>query len=606
MRRTLLTMLTLLWTLAAGAQNWDYIRTSGEYYWGQGHGRTEAEARQQALAQLTSMIATHVSNDFRWLSDQKTQDGSTSHQEQVLSCVRTYSQATLTNVEWWPQPLGAEPDVAQRCWMAKKELHHIFEERISKARSMVQVADEALAQRQLDYALQNYYWAYSLVRSLQYPQEAKTENGHVLVDWLPLKIASVLGGITFEVEGHDGDRVNLLATYQGQPVRSLLFKYSDGRATCDGAARDGHAMMEMVPGYRPKNYHLDVDYECRSLARGDAEVEAVMAVVSPRYFMQAAFTLPDTPAETTAKTDTAPKVPTDELPAASTKEGATVKEAIDRVSTAITARRYQDAESLFTTDGLDMWRRLVAYGRARLMGTPQLSAQPTTGGRTVVRGMQMSFSFSRGTKKTFVEDVAFTFNAEGKIEAVAFGIGRQATADILRRSSLGWGEDNCQMLVEFLESYKTAYCLERIDYLRSIFDDNATIIVGNVAWKPAGARSYNDNSRRITVDGQRIITYNRYDKQQYIEHLTRCFNRNEFINLRFTSGDVRWLDKFQDRKMFAIQLGQDYNSTTYADMGYLFLIVDLTDNTAPSIHVRTWQPNVVDMDKVYHEGYFYR
>ena len=40
---------------------------------------------------------------------------------------------------------------------------------------------------------------------------------------------------------------------------------------------------------------------------------------------------------------------------------------------------------------------------------------------------------------------------------------------------------------------------------------------------------------------------------------------------------------------------QSYQSTTYADEGYLFLLVDLSQND-PLIYVRAWQPNEWDED----------
>jgi hypothetical protein len=46
-----------------------------------------------------------------------------------------------------------------------------------------------------------------------------------------------------------------------------------------------------------------------------------------------------------------------------------------------------------------------------------------------------------------------------------------------------WSAEARQTIMEFLENYKTAYALKRIDYLRTIFDDDAVIIVGHVANK---------------------------------------------------------------------------------------------------------------------------
>ena len=87
--------------------------------------------------------------------------------------------------------------------------------------------------------------------------------------------------------------------------------------------------------------------------------------------------------------------------------------------------------------------------------------------------------------------------------------------------------------------------------------------------------------------------------------MKQSFARNEFINIRFSNNEVQWLEKFRDKKLFAIQIGQEYNSSRYADKGYLFLLVDITDQNAPQIKIRTWQPNEVSMDKMYNAGDFY-
>ena len=42
------------------------------------------------------------------------------------------------------------------------------------------------------------------------------------------------------------------------------------------------------------------------------------------------------------------------------------------------------------------------------------------------------------------------------------------------------------------------------------------------------------------------------------------------------------------------------------DVGYLFLMVDMTDADKPQIKVRTWQPNQTPMDQLFHAGEFYR
>ena len=140
--------------------------------------------------------------------------------------------------------------------------------------------------------------------------------------------------------------------------------------------------------------------------------------------------------------------------------------------------------------------------------------------------------------------------------------------------------------MNFLENYKTAYALKRIDYIRTVFDDDAVIITGIISKKNSLLKNKEGVAR---VDNNKIIKYNRQTKDEYIRNLAMCFASNEFVNIRFANNDVVKLAK--GGEMYAIQIAQDYYSTNYGDKGYLFLIVDINNPTQPLIKVRTWQPD---------------
>ena len=193
----------------------------------------------------------------------------------------------------------------------------------------------------------------------------------------------------------------------------------------------------------------------------------------------------------------------------------------------------------------------------------------------------MSFSFKTGSRKSFVEDIVFTFDKDSKICNIAFGLGNTAVDDILHKGI--WSEKARLGIMNFLENYKTAYCLKRLDYIRSIFDDEAVIIVGSVVKK--SNTSMTDTPAQYS---NTIIRRNRYTKDQYLKNLERCFNSNEFINIRFANNDVYKSGK--GGELYGIQISQDYYSTNYGDKGYLFLMVDINDPENPIIKVRTWQP----------------
>ena len=199
------------------------------------------------------------------------------------------------------------------------------------------------------------------------------------------------------------------------------------------------------------------------------------------------------------------------------------------------------------------------------------------------RSIPMSFTFGNG-KRRFTEDVTFTFDKEGKMVSLGFGLGSIARKDIFSKQGAAWTDDKKMVLVNFLENYRTAFALGLQDYIESIFDDDAVIIVGHVTKKLEKVKGADGFGLAQKED----ITYTQKTKSEYLDQLRRCFASQEYINLRFSETDVE--RSGVGGETYALQLRQDYVSTTYGDQGYLFLFVDFNDPDRPLIHVRTWQP----------------
>ena len=642
--KSILLILFICSPLLTWAQNWDYIKNSDEYYYGVGKGVTVKDADEMALSALVSQIATNVSSDFIEIDEETTSNGNIDHKSRVLNCVKTYSQATLTNTQRWV--VGKEPNVVVRRYMKKSELQRIFQGRIERAKDMVIRGDECLVKRKIDMALEYYYHAYSLIRSIQYPNEVKNENGEILVNVLPIKIRQILKDISVEFEEKDGEFVKLRFLYDGKPVSSMAFTYNDGRSDkCMSDAKDGYGTLDMAAGYENKKvFSLEIEYEYKEQARGDDELESVMNVISKKVFPEAGFKVESKgtikPIQRDASDMTVnkgvqhaeiaenPITPAPQAPVTSPtsmqkeelgmnltpKESQVMNEAEDyaeimvKVIEAARTRSLGSVDRYFTIDGgLPRYRMLLKMGAARVVGTPNITFfKGAEDNHVVARGLQMSLTYnSRGRKKTFVEDVVFTFNADKKIENVTFGLGQVATNDILCKHP-GWNDQTKELLMEFLENYKTAYCMKDSVYIRQIFADDAIIIVGNVVRKATNNGGFSNNHEHpVSLKGQEIIRYNRYDKDTYLKNLRKCFDRNEFINLKFSRNDIQHLEKFQDREIFGIQIGQEYSSSTYSDEGFLYLLADLTDHSLPQINVRAWQPREVPLDSLFHSGYFY-
>ena len=606
MKKICLYIVSLIVSLSCYAESWDEVVSSGEYYYGIGTGATQEEAYNMAWTEMLNSIVVHVSSDFKMIAEETNVNGTIDSKEKVMDCLKTYSQGTFTNVGSMTR--GKSPNITVLRYMKRSELKNIYAHRIDAARSWASLADEALENGKVDMALQYYYWAYSLVRSVQYPYEVKDEQGRTLAVVLPQKIRETLSKIEVKYESQDGAFINLLFLYDGKPVSCLDFSYNDGQADNEGCrAQDGRGCLEMAQGYLDKSvFHVNIEYENKSYAQGDAELKSVLDVVSKTYFKESKHLVKRENTKDADVQERSQEADAPLSPSLSQKaDDAVYQNAMVRIEEAFRTRNYIAVHDLFDMEGLDAFNQVTHYGSARLVGEQNITFFKGAGGTVTARGMNASFSFTSPKRATFTENLVFTFNKEGKICNVTFGLGKVAEQDILCRN-VNWGDDVKAQIMEFLENYKTAYCLKRLSYIREIFADDAVIIVGKVTRR--GASDTSIGERQITQFGRDIISLNRYTKDQYLDNLEKCFYnpRNKYINVKFAENDIQTLKAFNGSKVYGIQIKQLYNSATYGDVGYLFLMVDMTDADNPQIKVRTWQPNQTPMDQLFHAGDFYR
>lgn len=458
---------------------------------------------------------------------------------------------------------------------------------------MVDMAAQAESKGNVDVALRNYYWAFTLLKSLQRPNEVSVTDGegrrHMLVTWIPECMNNIFANLNSRVVKREGSDVELYITYKGKPVSSVDYTYFDGQGWSNiYSAKDGRGVLELAPSNSSDSYQLKFEFEYRGQAQIDRELESVINAVKGTA-MNKAYTYVKAQASTeSSQAETLTSFSSTD--ASILKQPALAEHPEQYVKTIntllgdIRAKRYDADRSMFTPEGWEVYQRLMHYGSARIVGNPNIQFFKN-GSEVVARGAQMSFSFKTGVRKSFVEDVVFTFDAQGKVCNVAFGLGNTAANDILYKGV--WSDEARMGIMNFLENYKTAYGLKRLDYIRSVFDDDAVIIVGSVARVATMTRNPETNS--ASFKNNTIIKKNRYTKDQYLNNLKRCFDSNEYINVRFANNDVRKLS--EGGELYAIQIAQDYYSSSYGDKGYLFLMVDINDPKKPIIKVRTWQPD---------------
>ena len=570
------------------------IKTNADYICGEGWADTYNAADQAALADLISKISINVSNSFQINEEEFNTNSGFDSKTAVTSVMNSYAQATLTNTN--NLVISNSPKAHVLRYIKRSEIAKIFDERKEKVFDYVRSAMRAEEKAKVDDALRNYYWAFAMVRSLQYPNSVKMDidgQQRLLVTWIPQQIEEIMGNLSVKIASKDGDDINLFFKYKGEPVTSLDYTYFDGQTWSNlYSAKDGMGIVELRPGVDVNSLQLKYEYEYADQCQIDKELESVMNLFKGTPFKNATVYINNldkkSAVSSEAKKDFEKSVKTES--AANLEDLSKVEDEkalaaiMTKVVNAIKTKQYDSVNDCFSADGLEMYNKLLHYGQARLLGNPQFSFYKM-GKRVVCRSIPMAFSF-QNNKRKFVEDVTFTFGEDKKIECVAFGLGNEAKTDIFNKGVGAWSDYAKMVIATFLENYKTAFALKRLDYLESVFDDNATIITGHIIKKNQKA---NIEGQSYLADNKPLIKYTRQTKSEYLRKLKMCFQSNQFINIRFADNDV--VKMGAGGETYGIQIKQDYYSTNYGDHGYLFLMVDFNDPENPSIKVRTWQPD---------------
>lgn len=592
MKRSAFAIITFLFiAFAAKGQSIEEIQTSKDYIWGTGNASTLKKADNEALAALISQISTNVSSKFEQLTEGGTNGDQATVDETFKSVINTYSRATLNNTR--RIVIQNEPEAVVMRYIKVAEIQRIFDGRKTKILDFAQEATRAEKKAQVADALRYYYWALVLLQS--YPDgnflTLKDEDGKdlLLSTWIPKQMNDIFSNLKVSMESThlDGDlkTINLRVLYKGQPARNYDYTYFDGRDWSNiFSAKDGTGIVELPVLANARNLQLRTEYMFEGEANIDNELAEVMGTVNPISMRNCALKLEgEEPKPGEEKTEDVQLANADSAATTnsgmrflSAMESAAYEDAMKKVESAIRTRNYDGIQSLCTENGYDMFNRLIKYGQAKIVSEPQFKFLECNG-EVTCRSLPMSFKF-KSNQRTFVEDVVFTLNKEGKIDCLSFGLNKPAVDDIMNQTS--WNDTVRNVLINFLESYKTAYALKRYEYINSIFSDDALIITGSVL-KHTAANEGQPMSKQA-------VKYTRQTKSEYMKKLQHIFRSSEFINLRFADNQVR--KSGVGGEIYGIQIKQDYFSSSYGDTGYLFLMVDLNNPKEPVIHVRTWQP----------------
>ena len=574
------------------SDQWKKIQNSEDYIIGLGVGTDIDVARQSALNALISQITVSVQSQFSYIASEESKDGDLVSEEKMNSIINSYSSATLKNVKEYVEKVKNEYNVYR--FMKRSDMYAMFSRRVGLARKWMYEGRRNEKAAKIGDALQNYYWALALLRSCPDGDIEMVEDdlgNYNMMQHIHKCVKDILAAIEVKATSiepeNDEQLVSLEILYKGQPAVNFNYTIDNSKEENPEiyTAKDGIGEISIPMNYKIKRLKINAEYECREEANIHPDLRCVLASTSAVPFPTALIKVDSKDCETTSSgTFVAAEYKT--TAAKQTLGAGDYSNTMKRIGDALAVRNYSGIEDLFTPEGWDMFRKLINYGDARLLRKPALDMRPDENGGVICRGFPMSFSF-KNNRRVFTEDVVFYLNSDAKVLEVAFGLGKEALDDIMNRGE--WDDQARNVMIHFLETYKTAYALKRLDYINSIFSSDALIITGSVVTQ----RGKSD----MGVAMKKHVKYTRQTKEEYMKNLKKCFGSNEFINLHFADNIIRRSNS--NTNIYGIQIKQDYFSSSYGDTGYLFLLIDFSEKASPLIHVRTWQP---DLDPTVKDG----
>lgn len=182
------------------------------------------------------------------------------------------------------------------------------------------------------------------------------------------------------------------------------------------------------------------------------------------------------------------------------------------------------------------------------------------------------------------QEAVINFDKQGNIVSFHLAISMNLYMNIINSNMQVTDLRRRQLILDYVEQFRTAYNQKNKDFLEAIFSEDALIITGKVI-------------KRQSREGIRLpdkIEYMKHTKRQYLDRLSAIFAANKQI--RVTFDEIEVMLHPIDADVYGVTLHQGYTSDNYHDDGYLFLLWDFRDEAHPKIHVRTWQPDAYNKD----------
>ncbi len=181
------------------------------------------------------------------------------------------------------------------------------------------------------------------------------------------------------------------------------------------------------------------------------------------------------------------------------------------------------------------------------------------------------------------QDLVINFSKAGVVNAIYFAIENHRYQAIMKATNSVTDLRRRQMILNFVENFRTAYNRKDTPLIRDMYSDHAMIITGNV---------YQVTNEEFGGMPQEKITYIKQNKEEYMAKLQKVFAINKYVNVQFDEISVVQHPAHDD--IYGVTLKQAWRTTNYNDDGWLFLVVHFESDNEMYVDVRTWQPYMLN------------
>ncbi len=600
-----LLLIQLVWVTIAWAQidEKELIKASGEYYYGEAIANSSKEASDQALKFLTQSISITVHNEFEKKTDETIQQVGGDYKEVTENILKTYSTATLKNVLTIKRPVSGQIEIFH--YIKKTEVNKIYNERKRTVFNIYDQASDFETSRNYGGALKWYYFSMILMNSI--PEQNVMYRDINLNTEIAKKIIYVLQNVRFslvkdERRNNNQEReLTFKVTLDSNLVQFIEFNYFDGFDLVNSTTTDGVAVMMLYgPSVEMSNLTVGIRYSFYEARNEIAEVGQLWDLVSKPQFKSAIFinlnkhieNLKIDKKELVAEKDSSFEtnsgitlIKPENTEVISQEIITEIQDTLPRIITLFNSTGIDEIAEIYKEDSFlgGKLKSLKKFNTTRILDEPLDGFINKTYDGFEYRRVVALNKYSSISKQSR-EYIVFDFDPNGKISDMNFGIMDDLYNSFVKQAEYGddWG--NREVIIKFMERYRTAYMTRNMDMLNQMFADEAVIIVGRILNKGIQNKNYDYIQ---TAEDQPRIDYLKYTKREYLKKQKQVFDVHKDIYLGFTNFQI--MRKNNSKGVYGISMRQNYNATNYADEGYLFLLVDFNEEK-PQIYVRSWQP----------------